>query len=278
MIAEKGSEWISSGALGSLASLADSLPPPALEAHPRALQHRAEVARLRGEYESAHSLLRRAAALLHDAGDNEGEADALHSLATLARRDGDYELAFTYLDRATELSESNSAVRTKCGNTRGLCLVAMGEWTAAEREFRGALQLAEERNDEHYIRLIAHNLGTPAGMRGDFGEALRWLGRMLRKDRPRAEESPDASDPPMPREAVAHLNMARCYLYRGDFAACETISTARVGALPTFQPGRRSGGDFRDLRQPFIANAARSNAPLNSTDVPPAFTMKLESV
>ena len=189
VIAEKGSEWISSGALGSLASLADSLPQPALEAHPRALQHRAEVARLRGEYESAHSLLRRAAALLHDARDNEGEADALHSLATLARRDGDYELAFTYLDRATELSESNSAVRTKCGNTRGLCLVAMGEWTTAEREFRGALQLAEERNDEHYIRLIAHNLGTPAGMRGDFGEALRWLGRMLRKDRPRAEDS-----------------------------------------------------------------------------------------
>ena len=25
----------------------------------------------------------------------------------------------------------------------------------------------------------------------------------------------------MPQEAVAHLNMARCYLYRGDFASCE---------------------------------------------------------
>ena len=25
----------------------------------------------------------------------------------------------------------------------------------------------------------------------------------------------------MPQEAVAHLNMARCYLYRGDFVACE---------------------------------------------------------
>ena len=48
----------------------------------------------------------------------------------------------------------------------------MGEWTAAEREFRSALQSAEERNDERYTRLIAHNLGTPAGMRGDFGEAV----------------------------------------------------------------------------------------------------------
>src|SRR5882672_9811497 len=212
VIAERGFEWISSGALGSLASLADSLPQAALEAHPRALAHRAEVARLRGEYEYAHSMLRGAVSLLHERADNEGEADALHSLATLARREGDYELAFTYLDSATVLSEPNSAVRTKCGNTRGLCLVAMGEWTAAEREFRAALQSAEERNDEHYIRLIAHNLGTPAGMRGDFGEALRWLSRMLRKDRQGA---------PLPQEAVAHLNMARCYLYRGDFVAGE---------------------------------------------------------
>jgi ATP/maltotriose-dependent transcriptional regulator MalT/DNA-binding SARP family transcriptional activator len=215
VIAERGSEWISSGALGSLASLADGLPQAAVEAHPRSLAHRAEVARLRGEYEFAHSMLRRAVSLLHERADNEGEADALHSLATLARREGNYQLAFTYLDRATLLSEPNSAVRTKCGNTRGLCLVAMGEWTAAEREFRAALQSAEERNDEHYIRLIAHNLGTPAGMRGDFGEALRWLSRMLRKDRQ------GTSGAPMPQEAVAHLNMARCYLYRGDFASCE---------------------------------------------------------
>lgn len=212
VIAERGFEWISSGALGSLATLADSLPQTAIEAHPRTLAHRAEVARLGGEYDFAHSLLRRAVALLHEREDKEGEADALHSLATLARRQSDYQLAFTYLDQATSLTDQNSAVRTKCGNTRGLCLVAMGEWTAAEREFRAALQSAEERNDEHYIRLIAHNLGTPAGMRGDFGEALRWLGRMLRKGQQSA---------PMPQEAVAHLNMARCYLYRGDFTACE---------------------------------------------------------
>ncbi|HVQ39641.1 MAG TPA: BTAD domain-containing putative transcriptional regulator [Pyrinomonadaceae bacterium] len=212
VIAESGSEWISSGALGSLASLADSLPQAAVEAHPRALAHRAEVARLRGEYESARSLLRRAAALLHERDDKEGEADTLHSLATLARRQGDYELAFTYLDSAIVLSGQNSAVRTKCGNTRGLCLFEMSEWTASEREFRAALQSAEERNDEHYIRLITHNLGLPAMMRGDFGEALKWLSRMLRKD---------AQAAPMPQEAVAHLNMARCQIYRGDFAAAE---------------------------------------------------------
>ena len=92
-------------------------------------------------------MLRRAVSLLNNRGDKEGEADALHSLATLARRQRDFELAFQYLDRAIEPTDPQAGVRTKCGNTRGLCLVAMGQWGAAEREFRAALQSAEERND-----------------------------------------------------------------------------------------------------------------------------------
>lgn len=212
VISERGGEWISSGSLGSLASLADSIPPHVLESHPRVLAHRAEVARLRAEFEDAESMFRRAATLLQQHADSEGEAEVLQSLATLARRDRNYQLAFNYLDRATELSAPNSAVRMKCGNTRGLCLVAMGEWTAAEREFRSALQAAEERNDEHYMRLIAHNLGTPAGVRGDFGDAIRWFTRMLRDDR---------AGSAIPQETVAHLNIAQCYIFQGEFAAAE---------------------------------------------------------
>jgi DNA-binding SARP family transcriptional activator/Tfp pilus assembly protein PilF len=49
-------------------------------------------------------------------------------------------------------------------------------------------------------------------IRGDFGEALRWMHRMLREGDNR---------PPLPQEATAHLNVARCYLYRGDMAKCE---------------------------------------------------------
>lgn len=211
LIAEHGGEWIASGALASLVSFAEALPTSVLEAQPRALAHRAEVARLQGDDEAAKNWFRRAVTLLREQGDREGEAESLHSLAAIARRQGNFETAFAHLDRAVELTDEKSIVRVKCGNTRGLCLVAMGEWTKAELEFRVALQSAEERNDEHYIRLIAHNLGTPAGMRGDFGEALRWLRRMLRDD----------GGTPMPQEAIGHLNIARCYHYRGDFASCE---------------------------------------------------------
>ena len=195
MIAEHGSTWIASGKLGSLASLSEALPSAAVEAHPRALSYRAEVARLRGEFEAAQNLFRRAITSLRDRGDHEGEAEALHSLATIARRRGDYRAAFEDLDRALELTSRTSIVRAKCGNTRGLCLVWLGRWTEGEREFRLALQTAEEQNDRHLTRLITHNLGTPAMWRGDFGEALRWLRRMLRTD---------SGEAPIPQEATAH--------------------------------------------------------------------------
>ena len=212
VVADRGQEWITSGALGSLASSADALPAEAVERHPRALNFRAEVARLRGEYDKAQAILRRATILLQNQGDREGEAEALNSLATIARRYGDFTTAFAYLDRAVELSDERSAVRAKCGNTRGLCLMALGKWTEAEREFRAALQLAEEQHDEYYARLIIHNLGGPPMMRGDFGEALRWIRRPPRDERNTA---------PIPREADAHLNVARCHFYRGEFEMCE---------------------------------------------------------
>src|SRR5262245_74855 len=212
MIAEKGQEWITSGALGALAASADALPAEAMERHPRALTCHAEVARLRGEYDKAQAMLRRAAVLLQDQNDREGEAEALHSLATIARRHGDFTAAFAHLDRAVELSDERSAVRAKCGNTRGACLLALGKWTEAEREFRAALQSAEERRDEQYARWIVHNLAGPPMIRGDFGEALRWIRRSLRDERNTA---------PMPQEADVHYNVARLHLYRGEFEICE---------------------------------------------------------
>ncbi|MDT7602825.1 MAG: hypothetical protein QOF61_822, partial [Acidobacteriota bacterium] len=217
LISERGAEWLANGAFASLVSFVEALPAEAVEAHPRALLYRAEVARLRGRFEAAETHLRRAATLLNARGDAEGEAEALHSLATVARRRGDCAAAFAHLDRALELAAERSTIRVKVGNTRGLCYVALGEWTTAEGEFRHALQLAEELNDTHYAHLIAHNLGLPAMIRGDFSEAMRWLRRMLQDGGGDAKSSAR----PVPQEAWANLNLARCHLYRGDLDACE---------------------------------------------------------
>ena len=261
LIAEKGAQWISSGALSSLATLADALPASSLVAYPRAMSHRAEVARLCGELETAQTMFRRAASLCQQQGDKEGEAEVQHSLATIARRQGDFQLVFNFLNRAIELSNPSSAVRMKCGNTRGLSLVGLGEWAAAEREFRGALQAAEELHDNRYARLIAHNLGTPAGIRGDFGEALRWFSRMLRREHQSAA---------IPQEAVAHLNIARCHIYRGELELAErhldnalelcqlfNLAMVRAEAFETYGNLYRERGDVERASE-YYERAARA--------------------
>jgi DNA-binding SARP family transcriptional activator len=261
ILANRGQEWIATGAFTSLTTFVEAMPEAAIEAHPRALFHRAEVARLRGEYETSQTLFRRAAMLLHARGDAEGEAEALHSLATIARRRGDCAGAFTYLDRALELVGEQSSVRIKCGNTRGLCYFALTDWAAAEGEFRTALQLAEEQNDTHYMHLIAHNLGLPAMIRGDFSEAMRWLRRMLRDN---------GNAQPMPQEAWAYLNLARCQLYRGDLEACEqhlnsalercqlfNLVAQRAEAFETYGNLYRERGDAARATE-FYHHAART--------------------
>ena len=212
-IAEHGEKWLASGAITTLGIFSEKIPNEFLDKFPRSLLHTAEVARLQGETEMSSSLLGRAVKLLNQQKDSEGEAEALHSLASIERRKGDCETALDLLGRAEKLAGGDSEVRMKCENTRGLCLIENGAWTEAERQFRLALELAEKHNNERYIRLITHNLALPSGLRGDFGEALRWLKRIFREDKPEAQ---------LPQESIGHLNVARLHLYRGEFAETET--------------------------------------------------------
>src|SRR5687767_9888529 len=212
VIAETGGDWIAAGAFTSLGIFAERVPDENLEKFPRSLLHKAEIARLQGDIEKSSNLLRRAAKLLNEAGDTIGEAEALHSLASLARRRGQHTEAFALLERAEALVPQSSETFLKCANTRGLCLIVLGNWVEAEQQFRIALELAEKLANEHYIRLVTHNLALAPGFRGDFGEALRWFKRIFREDQP---------DKQLPQEAIGHLNVARLHLYRGEFEDTE---------------------------------------------------------
>jgi LuxR family transcriptional regulator, maltose regulon positive regulatory protein len=212
VIAAGGGDWLASGAITTLSIFAEKIPLEFLEKYPRALLHKSEIARLQGETDKSSNLLSRAVKLLHAKNDTVGEAEALHALASLARRKGKCDEAFEYLEKAEKLVDESEETYLKCSNTRGLCLVAQGAWTNAEQQFRLALELAEKQNNEHYIRLITHNLALPSGFRGDFGEALRWFKRIFRHDRP---------DSQMPQEAIGHLNVGRLHLYRGEFDEAE---------------------------------------------------------
>jgi LuxR family transcriptional regulator, maltose regulon positive regulatory protein len=212
-IAEHGEKWLASGAISALGTFAEKIPDDCLNRYPSSLLYTAEVARLQGDTDKSTSLLQRAVRLLNEVNDSEGEAEALHSLASIARRKGDCSGALDLLERAEKLVGEDSEVRMKCENTRGLCLIANGAWTEAERQFRLALELAEKLSNERYIRLITHNLALPSGFRGDFGEALRWFKRIFRADRPEAQ---------LPQESIGHLNVARLHLYRGEFEETES--------------------------------------------------------
>lgn len=212
VIAEGGRAQLQTGALEMVARSVDALPAEALERFPRAIVCRAEVERVRGDYESAETMLHRAVVLLRGCNDAEGEAEALHALASIARRRGDTTSALELLDRAEALPGDNSRVRIQCGNTRGLCLMSLGKWTEAEKTFRVALQAAEECGDATMVVVILHNLGLPAMLRGDFNEAIRRLQRLF---------PPDKTASARPHDATGHLNLARCRIYRGEFPEAE---------------------------------------------------------
>ncbi len=212
VVADRGSEWIASGVFTSLGLTAERIPDDSLELHPRSLLHLAEVARLQGDVEKAKRLLEKAVRHLSRIGDAFGEAEALHSLASLARRKQDLDGAMKLLERSESLAALGSETSMKCANTRGLCLVGNGHWIDAENQFRIALELAENLGNEHYVRLVAHNLALAPGFRGDFAEALRWFRKIFGNGKPEKQ---------LPQEAIGHLNVARLHLYRGEFESTD---------------------------------------------------------
>lgn len=213
VIATRGNEWIAAGAITSLGLFAEKVPIEVLERFPRALLHKAEIARLQGEADKSSNLLHRAVKLFNELEDAPGEAEALHSLASLARRKAKPDEALKLLEKAEKLVPETSETYLKCLNTRGLCLIVQGNWDDAEQQFRVALELAEELSNDQYVRLIAHNLALAPGFRGDFGEALRWFNRIFRDG---------GGDKRFPQEAIGHLNVARLHLYRGEFEKTES--------------------------------------------------------
>lgn len=212
-IALRGEDWLAIGGVTGLKFFAERIPADVLKEYPRALIYTAEAARIQGETEKATALLQKAVKLLDAKTETDAQADALHSLASLARRKGNYNEALSLIEQAEKLIDETSPVRMKCENTRGLCLISVGEWTKAERHFRQSLEIAEKNSDGRFARIVTHNLALPSGLRGDFGESLRWLKRIFRNE--------TALSAQLPQEAIGHLNVARLHLYRGEFGETE---------------------------------------------------------
>lgn len=236
LLAEHGPELVESGRFETIKRTFDQLPDESLEARPRAVISRADVALIEGDHSRALGLYARAARMAREADDPNIEAEALRGQAYIARHSGDCELAIKLATSAINLAPGLHALRARCYNTIGLCCFSLpGETERAIENWQAALKEAKNAGDDRFARIVLHNLGLPYSMEGDFNEALHWLSQMI-EPRANAASADDAKADlvPFPQEAIAHLNIARLKIVQGKLDDAESHLALALDRCQTF--------------------------------------------
>ena len=142
----------------------------------------AEVARKRGQYAEARTLLDEAARGFEVLGDRAGSAQVWHFAGTLDAQQGN-------LDAAREHYTRSLAAREELGDQKGvaallsnLAIVAEyeGDYDRAEALGERALDVRREIGDRWAIGVSQNNLGMLATLRGDADDALRRFEESMR--------------------------------------------------------------------------------------------------
>src|SRR5262249_19447153 len=94
-------------------------------------------------------------------------------------------------------------------NTISIAAYRAGRYDAAMEGWRQALDLARRGSDQALVRKVAHNLGLPYAMRGEYDKAVDYFRILLTP----GEEGEPA---PGPDAATASLNIARIEILRGE--------------------------------------------------------------
>jgi LuxR family transcriptional regulator, maltose regulon positive regulatory protein len=257
MLAAHGAELVAAGRFETIKRAFDGLPESALEAHPRALITRADVALIESDATCAATLYARAEQMGRAAADRTVQAEALRGQAYIARHTGNCEAAINLATAAIELAPDHHALRARCFNTIGLCSFTLRhDSDGAIQNWRAALDEAREAGDDRYARIALHNLGLPYSLEGDFHEALRWLSQMTDGEAA-VTNTTKAAAPPFPQEAIAHLNIARLKIVQGRLDEAEAhlewalercqlfnLKTATAETLEAFGNLYRERGEF----------------------------------
>ncbi|MEW6734061.1 MAG: tetratricopeptide repeat protein [Acidobacteriota bacterium] len=208
-LAEHGRELLGQGAFEAFKQNFDQLDAEAIATRPQLLVCRAEICWREGTYQQARELFEQAIKLSQLSGDRAVRAAALHGLAEIAFQQGEPVLAESRARAALEFTETQDLLlRAKCHNVLALCFWASGEFERAIDEWRVARIDAQQAGDSRFAAIIAHNLGLPYSLMGFWEEALECFGVLFA----------DATTP-FPQQAIAHLNIARIHLLRGEFSS-----------------------------------------------------------
>ena len=159
-----------------------------------------------------------------------------------------------------EAGGDDPALRARILNTLSIIRFREERHEEAVAGWQEALGLAREAGDDRLIRMIAHNLGLPHALAGDFDRASECF-RIL-------TGSPEASLGP--EQGAACLNLARIETLRGEYAsAAKLLEDAReiasrlhlaalsADVLEAEGTLRREGGDLDGARECYGLARAR---------------------
>ena len=236
-----GEEWLASGAITSLGTFAEKIPARNFrKISALAAVHGGNRAACRAKPKSLQVCFSERSNYYTAQKDADGEAEALHSLASIARREAIARRRLNLLEKAENL------VGRRFGSQDEMRKHARALSDCERRVDRSRATISAARSNslknnsnERYFRLITHNLALPSGLRGDFGEALRWFKRIFREDKPEAQ---------LPQEAIGHLNVARLHLYRGEFAETEKHLGKALELCQLYNLKHLRGEIFESLR------------------------------
>ncbi len=144
----------------------------------------------------------------------QARAAALQGLAHSLLKIGRVEEADATARQALAASQgSDPALEARIGNTLSVIRYRENALDAAVSGWQEALARARQAGDEHLIRMIAHNLGLPHAVMGDFRRASECFGILTGPDKSRVG----------PEEGAAYLNLGRIEILRGNYARAASL-------------------------------------------------------
>jgi ATP/maltotriose-dependent transcriptional regulator MalT/DNA-binding SARP family transcriptional activator len=181
-----------------------------------------EACRLAGDHAAAVGHFEAALAARAD-GEAEitghARASALQGLAYSLLKVGDVARASETAGKAlAEAGEADPALRARVLNTLAIVRYRQDRAAEARSLWQDALARARQAGDDHLILMIAHNLGLPHAVAGDFRRASECFGILTSPENSRLG----------PEEGAAYLNLARIETLRGELGrAASHLSDAR---------------------------------------------------
>ncbi|HZN04327.1 MAG TPA: tetratricopeptide repeat protein, partial [Candidatus Polarisedimenticolia bacterium] len=168
-----------------------------------------EASRLAGDYAAAIPHFERALAAPPDAGlEGPVRASTLQGLAYSLLETGALPRAAETAGRAlAEAGDGDPALLARTLNTLALVHYRADRHDDALARWQEALARARQAGDEHLTLMIAHNLGLPHAVRGDFRRASECFRILTAAENTRVG----------PEEGAAYLNLARIAILRGEW-------------------------------------------------------------